>query len=140
MAQSTVSIWYEDSKDSGVKGQWHAEETETMKQQTSSRSLSPSLSPLFGNKAGTNGGRYRPSIGAAQVGGGWEGVDWEREGGMDPAGRERALSLRFRPRWQPRGGRRWAEARRRASVGVRGREGWGGSDVARFDWSTQIIR
>jgi hypothetical protein len=73
---------------------------------------------------------------------GQEAVEWEREGGMDPAGRERALSPRSHLRWQARGagrGRR-AGARRRAGVGVRGREGWGGSDVARFYWSTRTIR
>jgi hypothetical protein len=83
-------------------------------------------------------GRYRHPISAAQAGGGRKAVEWER--GRDPAGRERALSSRSRPRWQARGGGRRAGARRRAGVGVREREGWGGSDVTRFDWSTRTIR
>jgi hypothetical protein len=66
--------------------------------------------------------------------------EWEREGGMDPAGRERVLSPRSHPRWQACGDGRRVGARRRAGVGVRGREGWGGSDVAYFDWSTRTIR
>jgi hypothetical protein len=61
----------------------------------------------------------------------------EREGGIHPVGRERTLSSRSRPCWQARGGGRRAGAKRRASVSVHGRQGWGGSDVARFDWSTQ---
>jgi hypothetical protein len=39
------------------------------------------------HNVGASGGRYRPSIGAVQAGDGREAVEWEREGGMDPAGR-----------------------------------------------------
>jgi hypothetical protein len=85
-------------------------------------------------------GAVPPPISVVQAGGGREVVEWDREGGMDPAGRERALSPCSRLRWQARGGWRRAGARRRAGVGMRGREGWGGSDVERFYWSTRTIR
>jgi hypothetical protein len=53
-----------------------------------------------------------------------------REGGIHPAGWEWGDSAWSRPRWQ-------AGARRRVSVG---REGWGGSNVTRFYWSTRRLK
>jgi hypothetical protein len=44
-----------------------------------------------------------------------EAGEWEREGGMDPAGQERALSPRSCPRWQARGG---GSAGERGGAGV----------------------
>jgi hypothetical protein len=82
-------------------------------------------------------GRYRPPVGPAQARARWEAGEREREGGSSPAGRERTLSSRSRPRWQARGGGRRAVARRCASVR---REGWGESDVARFYWSTWRLK
>jgi hypothetical protein len=88
-------------------------------------------------KAGANGGRYRPPIGPAQARARREAGEREREGGSSTAGRERALSPHSRPRWQTRGGGRRAVARRCAGVG---REGWGGSDVTCFYWSTWRLK
>jgi hypothetical protein len=75
---------------------------------------------------------YRHGSGGSEAGG-------EREGERrrDRSRRAGALSPHSRPHWQAREGRRRAGARRRAGVG---REGWGGSDVTRFYWSTWRLK